>query len=201
MEYAIGALAVLLLALVAAHSYMAYKGIARRIKDPSNAIMLRPNLGITIPFTTLSLTLLLFAYPEYNSYNTFEGPHDIPGMTMMLVFFVLTFQMGWIPSLNWNCLEPGVAHVTRKFGFRQADVDASQVVYWHGETNGGALAASVYDLDDPLLRNIILSDVDDKPLFGAAYSRNCKAVVAWVKAYCPQALVYISKPKRRENDK
>ena len=198
MEYAIGALAVLLLALVVAHSYMAHKGVVRRIKDPSNAIMLRPNLGVTIPFTLGSLMCLLIAYPMYGISTVSSA---MSGTLLMLVFFVLTFPMGWIPSLNWNCLEPGVAHVTRKFGFRQADVDASQVVYWHGETKGGAYSVDIYDLDYPNFGAITLSDVDDKPLFGAAYSRNCKAVVAWVKAYCPQAVVYISKPKRRENDK
>ncbi|MCL2490419.1 MAG: hypothetical protein FWF36_06830, partial [Propionibacteriaceae bacterium] len=125
MEYAILVLAVLLFLLVVTHSYKSYKAILKRVKDPSRAVMLRPPLGVTIPLALGSLMFLLMAYPMYNI-PTATGPHNVSMLMLGLVVFVIVFPFGWLPSVMWHCLEPGVAHVTRSFGFRHADVDASQ---------------------------------------------------------------------------
>jgi len=198
MEYAIGALAVALSLLVVAHSRMSYKGMLRSIKDPSHAIILRPNLGFSVTIILGSYMLLSFAGLSYGTPST-TGSHDISLAVFMLVFFVILFPLGWLSALVWTCLEPGVAHVARGFGFRHTDVYASQVRYWEGRTWGGTWARIVYELDDPYLRLIRFCDAKNKGLFAVYGPRNRDAVLDWVKAYCPQILVslaYKKKPKQ-----
>lgn len=199
MGYATVVLVVLLSLLVVAHSYVSYKGMLRSIKDPFHAIILRPNLGSSVTIILGSYILLLFAYLNYRT-PSITGSHDISATAFMLIFFIILFPIGWLSSVVWTCLEPGVAHVTRRFGFRHDEVYASQVKYWHGATSGGASAVmSVYELDDPRMRRIVLSDVDNKTLLSAYGPRNRDAVLDWVKAYCPHILVFLAyrkKPKR-----
>jgi len=198
MEYAVVALEVVLALLVVTHSRVSYIAMRKQIKDPSQAIILRPNLGLIITLMLLSFVVLLFAYPTYATPTT-TGSHAISGMMFIVGAFVVTFPLGWLGSGGWTCLEPGVAHVPRRLGFRRGNVYASQVRYWEGRTKGGAWwSVPVYDLDDPMLRLLRLTDVENKGLFGVYGPRNCSAVLDWVKAYCPNILVslaYKKKPK------